>query len=309
MRGLLLALLLGNVVYFVWQMVSYRHQQAVVYHAEESQELLNGERLLLVDERAAAAERPIAPINPVDPKLPLENQLIKSNPIAVVEDGDETDDALQHGDAAEEKDDVQKNDAVNSAPANSQLDESAATAPESEDVAGRIAQTEQSALAAMVEQGQCLFLGAFAQQEERKTYMQRLNAVGITAQILELEVKGAVDYWVHLKPFANRQQALAQLRELQSKQIDSFIIPQGPFQNGISLGVFDRQENAEKRRQEIIAKGYNPEIGKNQKMLKELWLMLDGENSTKFSHSLFASLKKDFSAVEIQKDQCKSVAQ
>lgn len=279
-RGLLLALLIGNVVYFVWQLVGYRHQQAVIYHADESRELLDGERLMLVSEREKAAQQPIEPMPLPVPDIPEAN----TEEAATVAAGEAAVDASVAEDGA--------------------VAHASDAAPAVTEIVTEDSQQQEALIAA----GQCLYLGAFATPEQQHAYQQRINAVGITAAAIGLEVAGAVDYWVHIKPFANRQQAVVKLRELQSKQIDSFIIPQGPFQNGISLGVFDRRENAEKRQQEIAAKGYSAEIGINQKMMKEQWLMLDHENSTKFSQSLFLALKNDFSFVEIKKDACKSVA-
>lgn len=291
MRGLLLALLLGNVVYFVWQLVGYRHQQAVVYQTDAAEEsLLNGERLVLISEREQAAAQPIEPVVIESPKPDAATTAVPVSTSPIVT-------AIEIEPAA-----LPETQAPN--PELLPPPTAATTEQLTEDELVAALQSNE----AMVERDQCLYLGAFAVAEQRQSYSQRLQAVGIQAQTIELEVPGAVDYWVHIKPFVNRQQALTQLRELQSKQIDSFIIPQGPFQNGISLGVFDKRENAEKRRQEIAAKGYSAEIGKNQKLLKELWLMLDHQNSTKFSHSLYGALKKDFSLVEIKKDACKGVA-
>lgn len=264
MRGLIVALLLGNIVYFVWQMAVYRHQRAVVYHQSDERELLNGKRLVLLSEHETKA-----------------SGVAKQAPV------------LQPSTSVDHDEPVQ---AVAS---------SAVVSGESNELQGGAFATE---VVAVEPDRRCLYLGAFVGDDQRQTYSQRLQALAIQAQPIELEVKSGMDYWVHIKPYPTRDQALVRLRELQSRQIDSFIIPQGALRNGISLGVFDKRENAEQRLAEVAEKGYSAVISENQKFLKESWLILTPENSSRFSQPLFAELHSSFPNVEIKKDTCKGVA-
>ena len=70
---------------------------------------------------------------------------------------------------------------------------------------------------------------------------------------MSLRVDGNPDYWVYLNPEPTKDLAIA-VEGVARQKIDSFLIPQGDLANGISLGIFDSQENAEKHRQ-IIADG------------------------------------------------------
>ena len=71
----------------------------------------------------------------------------------------------------------------------------------------------------------------------RKPLEQRLLSPDVQSEIQEVDTASGVDYWVYLPPLA-RQASLRQLRELQSRNIDSYIITVGDLANGISLEYF-----------------------------------------------------------------------
>ena len=123
-----------------------------------------------------------------------------------------------------------------------------------------------------------------------------------------MEVAGDPDYWVYLRPEATRALATAKLRELQDKKIDSFIIPQGEIANGISLGVFDKRDNAERRQQAVKERGYDALIRENPRIYRENWVALQPSEAAKFSHELYQQLRVDHQAVDLRKDRCSKVA-
>ena len=68
-------------------------------------------------------------------------------------------------------------------------------------------------------------------------------ALDIQAEIRSVDAAAGLDYWVYLAPLASRQASLRQLKELQARKIDSYIITQGDLANGISLGIFPRSDS------------------------------------------------------------------
>jgi hypothetical protein len=126
------------------------------------------------------------------------------------------------------------------------------------------------------ENRQCLLLGPYPDPQAARALLERLASLQIEAKYAAVEVAGEPDYWVYLRPEPTKELAAAKLRELQEKKIDSFIIPQGEIANGISLGVFDKQENAEKRRQAIVEMGYNPQLRINPRNYIENWVVMEG---------------------------------
>lgn len=154
----------------------------------------------------------------------------------------------------------------------------------------------------------CLLLGPYAESRAAKVLLERLAALQIMGKYAAIEVAGEPDYWVYLRPEPTKELAAARLRELQEKKIDSFIIPQGDIANGISLGVFDKQENAEKRKQAIVELGYDAQLRVNPRNYLENWVVIYPGDSAGFSPELYNQLRIDNDKLDLRKDPCNKVA-
>lgn len=154
----------------------------------------------------------------------------------------------------------------------------------------------------------CLLLGPHPEPQPAKILLDRLGALQIQAKYAAIEVAGEPDYWVYLRPEATKELASVKLRELQEKKIDSFIIPIGEIANGISLGVFDKRENAEKRQQAIIELGYSAQLRENPRNYLENWVVIYPDQSALFSTELYNQLRLDNNKLDLRKDECSKVA-
>lgn len=162
--------------------------------------------------------------------------------------------------------------------------------------------------AAEITKTQCVLLGPVVSQAAAKLLLDRLLSLDIHAKFAAIEIAGEPDFWVYLKPEATRELAVVKLHELQEKKIDSFIIPQGEIANGISLGVFDRQDNAESRRQVVAERGYDAQIRINSRTYVENWVVVYPEEASKFSQELYIQLHAENNKLDLHKDQCSKVA-
>lgn len=154
----------------------------------------------------------------------------------------------------------------------------------------------------------CLLLGPHPEPPAAKILIDRLAALQIQGKYAAIEVAGEPDYWVYLRPEPTKELAAVKLRELQEKKIDSFIIPQGDIANGISLGVFDKQENAEKRQQAIAELGYNAQVRANPRNYLESWVVIYPDEAARFSSELYNQLRLDNNKLDLRKDLCSKVA-
>lgn len=102
----------------------------------------------------------------------------------------------------------------------------------------------------------CLQLLGFSDQASGEKAAALLIQHKITAQLEAIEKQVAGEFLVYLKPFENRDAALIKLRELKAKSIDSFVIADGDKVNGISLGVFSKEESAKKLQAQLKEQGY-----------------------------------------------------
>jgi len=154
----------------------------------------------------------------------------------------------------------------------------------------------------------CSLLGPVMRPEDAKALLARLGALQIQAKYVALQVDGNPDYWVYLRPEPTKDLAIAKLRELQGKKIDSFLIPQGELANGISLGIFDSQENAEKHKEAVVQMGYDAQLKTNPRSYLESWIAIYPDQVAGFSQELYSQLHAENSKLDLRKDECRKVA-
>ena len=150
-------------------------------------------------------------------------------------------------------------------------------------------------------QAVCLFLGSFEREEEARALEQRLLSLDIGSAVQSVDAAAGVDYWVYLVP-------LRQLKELQARKIDSYIIGQGDLANGISLGIFPRSDSAESVMQRLREAGYEPMLRELSRAHRAYWVRIAPERRRLASDALLESLARDFERLEHQLMPCEGVA-
>ena len=153
----------------------------------------------------------------------------------------------------------------------------------------------------------CLFLGGFQQEEAAQQVAQRLIALDIQADVRPVNAAAGLDYWVYLAPLASRQASLRQLKELQARRIDSYIITQGDLANGISLGIFPRSDSAESVMQRLRDAGYEPLLRELPRAQRSFWVRI-APQSRRLADDALPRLVSDFKELQHQIMPCESVA-
>lgn len=153
----------------------------------------------------------------------------------------------------------------------------------------------------------CLFLGSFQGEDAARQIEQRLIALDIEAQVRAVDAAAGLDYWVYLAPLASRQASLRQLKELQARKIDSYIITQGDLANGISLGIFPRSDSAESVMQRLRDAGYEPMLRELPRAQRSFWVRVAPE-SRRLADDVLQQLASDFKDLQHQIMPCESVA-
>lgn len=121
----------------------------------------------------------------------------------------------------------------------------------------------------------CYALGPYKDDISVRVAQARAAKLVLTGLINEVQVPSNQDseYWVHLPPQANRAAALDKLKKLQLSGIDSYIITQGELVDGVSLGLFRKQDSATRLLARVRGLGFSDvmikEIGST---VAEYWL-------------------------------------
>ncbi|MEO9335788.1 SPOR domain-containing protein [Ectopseudomonas guguanensis] len=170
--------------------------------------------------------------------------------------------------------------------------------------------SESSAAADAVapEAAVCLFLGSFDEETRARVVEQRLLSLDIQAEVRSIDAAAGVEYWVYLPPLASRQASLRQLRELQARRIDSYIITQGELANGISLGIFPRNDSANSVMQRLRDVGYEPQIRELSRAHRSFWVRVAPQSRRLADEFLLGRLAGDFAGLQHQLMPCEGVA-
>lgn len=119
----------------------------------------------------------------------------------------------------------------------------------------------------------CVSLGPFPAQADADAASASLAGQGFGVSQRSSEGEIWQGYWVYLPPFPDRVAARRALALLESKGIsDAYIIPGGEDQHAISLGLFSERQRAERRQQQIAAKGVRPGIADSRRTGTVHWL-------------------------------------
>lgn len=154
----------------------------------------------------------------------------------------------------------------------------------------------------------CLFLGGFESESLALALEQRLISLDIRSRVQSVDAAEEVEYWVYLPPLVSRQASLLQLRELQARKIDSYIITQGDLANGISLGIFPREDSARSVMQRLHDAGYESALRELPRSHRRYWVCIAPESRRLVSDALLQALAFDFNGLQHQLMPCESIA-
>ena len=107
--------------------------------------------------------------------------------------------------------------------------------------------------------------------------------------------RNQIGYWVYIPPQESLQAARMVLRDLQDKEVrDALIIAEGTKANAISAGIYNVEENAQERRDSIIALGYQAELEPLYRTQPQYWLDVELMESQAIPAKLWQKVSRRF---------------
>lgn len=154
----------------------------------------------------------------------------------------------------------------------------------------------------------CGRLGGFEDRSLAAALGDRLSGWSIEASLESTDAAAGTDHWVYLAPLVSRQAALRQLREIQARNIDSYIITVGDLANGVSLGIFARREAAQDLQRQLGELGYSAEIRELPRSHRLYWLAMDAPSWSQLRVAMLEKLASEFPKMQIQEKSCARIA-
>lgn len=179
-------------------------------------------------------------------------------------------------------------------------------------VEGMISEKERRREAARAggegDQPLCTLVGPFPELLKAEYLVEHLAALDVSARIQDIEIPGEQSYWVYLPPRDSRKQAFNQLRELQAKGIDSYVIPKGELANGISFGMFSQADLAASRLEDMRGRGYAAELKEITRSYRETWVVVPAGQAGRLSPESWQQMLADGGDLERRQNFCPPVA-
>lgn len=151
----------------------------------------------------------------------------------------------------------------------------------------------------------CHALGPFPSVTLGQAALERLEVMDYLVELRAIDqLTGEHDYRVMIPPVASLEEAFRNLRELQSRGIDSYVITQGQDTLGISLGVFSITSAAEDVHQELGENGYETFITQIARMEREYWIFAGQEPDLEVDNEILQQLKQAFPDIALSLQMC-----
>jgi len=121
---------------------------------------------------------------------------------------------------------------------------------------------------------ECQSLGPYEDIQTAQDVTEQLLVSGWQVALRAVDERSdSYDYRVLIPPVPSLQDAFRKLRELKSRDIDSYVMSQGEDALGISLGVFSSRVTAIAHREAMVEAGYEADIREIPRIVRGYWVI------------------------------------
>ncbi len=136
-----------------------------------------------------------------------------------------------------------------------------------------IAVEDQQKESDLVIETACKVLGPIEDELIAKSILKELEELEVNTQLRSEPIRRVGGYWVVLPTYNDYPAAIASIKKLKEQGIvDIQRFYRGELKDGVSLGIYNRRFNAEKRKSQIETKGFTPEILPRYTSIPAFWI-------------------------------------
>lgn len=154
----------------------------------------------------------------------------------------------------------------------------------------------------------CVSVGPYEAESDGETLVKNLKVEGFTSKVEALELSRDVQYWVLMPPAQSRKEAMAVLRNLQAKRIDSYLVSTGELKNAISLGLFNKEQSAKGVLASVREAGFAAELRQKERIQNEYWVRIPPEQPLENLQKTLETLVVSGGSVKISNASCEMFA-
>lgn len=154
---------------------------------------------------------------------------------------------------------------------------------------------------------QCVTLGGFDKLQDANGLLEKLqDTVGVTSKVNAV-AEGLVRYLVYMPPFDTRIMAKEEQAELRDAGIRSSLYYKGDLKNGLSLGYFGSNQNAERRYKALLVAGYRVELKAVETHVIRYWVELQSGDDSRLSQHFWRDIAEVYPYVAKTEVDCSVV--
>ena len=155
----------------------------------------------------------------------------------------------------------------------------------------------------------CFTLGPLRSSESAESLADAIEGAGFAVSLREREEEEIAGYWVYLAPYESRKAALAVARELAKKGIkDYYVVPNGDYENAVSLGLFSEPQRADRRTRRIADLGYEALTSVRYRTRTLYWLDYDEEGEAVLAAQIWEHATTDAESIQRIARDCDEIA-
>ncbi len=155
----------------------------------------------------------------------------------------------------------------------------------------------------------CQVLSYFPTRDSAESLAGRFLALDMAVRVEEQTTERPTGtIMVYIEPLLSAQSAQREFRVLQASGVDSFIIADGELQNGISLGVFQTEENAQVQQARIERLGYSAKTRQVMVEERRYSLVVGGAVLDALPDEYWSNIANENSDISVEQKECIEVA-
>lgn len=132
--------------------------------------------------------------------------------------------------------------------------------------------TETDALEASGDGALCFTIGPLTGAQAQGNAVERLRPFAETIRPRQTQADNDRGWWVYL-PSSSRAEATGLTRALaEAGDRDFYIITSGPMENRVSVGLFQRNDNAQSRARRLRAMGFDAQVDVQRETVEQYWV-------------------------------------
>ncbi len=131
----------------------------------------------------------------------------------------------------------------------------------------------------ITDQVACYTIGPVLDQNRVQEILADLMQLGVKVNQRIVQEPVLIGYRVYIPSLSSVEEARNMLQTLKKQGIkDSVIIRQGEYKNGISLGVFSKQDGAKRHQEAMLKKGFEAKVVDRYRNSEKYWFDIHGVN-------------------------------